>query len=94
MEHHNFEWRSILSELNDFSCKVEFLQCETRRHVILKKNLDIGEYLIFLKNIMMKHELNLDKILRKDQYSNNLVSKRDRKLGISMKIFQSNETLS
>ena len=59
MKHYYLEWKKTLNELNDFSCKIEFLQSKLRNNVIYNKNLDIEKYLNSLKTHVKNHTYNL-----------------------------------
>lgn len=49
-------WKNTLSELNDFSCKIEFLQCKMRNMIACQKFMDIDKYLISLRKLLSEHE--------------------------------------
>ena len=51
----NYEvWNKTLVELNNFSCKIEFLQSKMRNIVIMKKNMDKAKYFEFLDKLNVK----------------------------------------
>lgn len=52
-------WKSILYEMNNFNCKIEFLQTEMRKLVFLKENIDLNKYIYEIKNLVTEHEHNL-----------------------------------
>lgn len=52
-------WNNILSELNDFSCKIEFLESEMRVLLATKKLADTEKYLKTVKKLVNEHEHNL-----------------------------------
>ena len=62
MEQNFSNWNNILSELIDFSCKIEFLQSKMRLSVISHNPFDSDKYLKSLKLIISKHEHNLSLI--------------------------------
>ncbi len=53
------EWNNILSEPNDFSCKIEFLESEMRDILATRKILDTKTYLKSIKKLVNEHEDNL-----------------------------------
>jgi hypothetical protein len=59
MDNYFVTWRKTLSELNNFSCQVEFLQCKMRQYITTKKDLNINEYLKSLDQLLKTHERNL-----------------------------------
>lgn len=52
-------WNNILSELNDFSCKIEFLQSEMRGILATSKLLNTEAYLETIKELVNEHKHNL-----------------------------------
>ena len=63
MKHYFHVWKNTLNELNDFSCRVEFLQCKIRQNICEAKTLDINEYMCSLQDSLRKHERNLLQIV-------------------------------
>lgn len=59
VEQNYLNWKSLLSELNDFSCKVEFLQSKMRFNIINLKSFNKQDYLDSLHLIESEHEQNL-----------------------------------
>jgi len=59
MKHYYLGWKKSLSELNNFSYQIEFLQRAIRNHVAINKDLDIEKYLTSAKELLSKHEQNL-----------------------------------
>lgn len=59
MKKNLLSWRQTLTELNDFSCKIEFLQCRLRKSISEKKRLNLDDYLSSLKQLMLRHQQNL-----------------------------------
>ena len=60
----NYEvWNKTLVELNNFSCKIEFLQSKMRNIVIMKKNMDKAKYFEFLDKLFLEHKHNLTSII-------------------------------
>lgn len=57
----------MLIELNDFNCKIEFLQSHFRRNIAERKMLNIDEYVNSLRILFEKHEKNLRNISIKNQ---------------------------
>lgn len=74
-----FDWKQTLSELNDYSCKIEFLQCEMRNSIVCSRCMNIDKYLKTLKSILNDHEENLNKRMHIDQTRNIRFNKDKRK---------------
>jgi len=68
MENFYLSWKKTLNELNDFNCKVEFLQSNIRENVITRKNLNIDMYLSDLLGLVNKHLENLNLIAKSKKY--------------------------
>ena len=62
MEQNFSNWNNILSELIDFSNKMEFLQSKMRLTLISYRPFDSDKYIKSLKLIICKHEYNLSLI--------------------------------
>lgn len=62
MREHNEVWNKTLVELNNFSCKIEFLQSKMRNTIVMKKNMDKEKYFEFLDKIFLEHKHNLHSI--------------------------------
>ena len=60
MEQNHRGWINILAELNDFSCKIEFLESEIRNTLGTRKELDTKKYLGSIKKLVNEHEYNLN----------------------------------
>lgn len=58
-------WNNTLKELNNFNCKIEFLQSKMRDIVVRRKGFDIPEYLETLRKIITEHEYHLYSIADK-----------------------------
>lgn len=59
MKNTSLGWRNILYELNEFGCKIEFIQSKTRDYVAIKKKVDIDKYIESIKKLVIEHEHNL-----------------------------------
>ena len=59
MKNTSLGWRNILYELNEFGCKIEFIQSKTRDCVAIKKKVDIDKYIESIKKLVIEHEHNL-----------------------------------
>ena len=59
MKQNKLDLKNSLSELNNFGCKIEILQSETRNDVVNDKHLNIGKYLNVLREMLTEHETNL-----------------------------------
>lgn len=59
MKYYSSAWQNTLSELNDFSCQIEFLQSRIRNQVSMKKQVDFNKYIEFVKKLVVEHEHNL-----------------------------------
>ncbi|MCB0748763.1 MAG: hypothetical protein H6613_13450 [Ignavibacteriales bacterium] len=62
MESNYLGWKNTLIELNDFCCKVEFLNSKMRDIVACRRQMDIAQYLTSLRELINKHEQNLSLI--------------------------------
>lgn len=67
MQKNLFTWKQTLIELNDFNCKIEFLQTHFRRKIAERKKLNIDEYVDSLRTLFKKHEKKLRNISVKDE---------------------------
>lgn len=52
-------WRNTLYELNEFGCKIEFLQSKMRKKVAIRKITDVDKYIEAVKKLVVEHEHNL-----------------------------------
>jgi hypothetical protein len=52
-------WKSILYEMNNFNCNIEFLQSKMRKLVFLKESIDLDKYIWEIKKLVTEHEHNL-----------------------------------
>lgn len=52
-------WEDILFELNNFECKIEFLQSETRRVLLNNRKINMDNYFTNVKQLLSEHECNL-----------------------------------
>lgn len=60
----NYEvWNETLVELNNFSCKIEFLQSRMRNTVVTKKSMDKAKYFELIDNLFLEHKHNLCSII-------------------------------
>lgn len=59
MKRNKLDLKNSLTELNDYSCKIEFLQSEMRKDVVADKHLNIKKYLNALRDMLTEHEYNL-----------------------------------
>lgn len=59
MKNTSLGWRNILYELNEFGCKIEFIQSKTRDCVAIRKMIDIDKYIETIKKLVVEHENNL-----------------------------------
>lgn len=59
MEISNSSWEDILYELNNFSCKIEFLEGETRSKLCNEKKINMNIYFNNLKKLLNEHKYNL-----------------------------------
>ena len=59
MKYYSSAWKNTLSELNDFSCQIEFLQSRLRNQVSMKKQVEFDKYIEFVKKLVVEHEHNL-----------------------------------
>ena len=62
MKQEYLSWKNLLNELNDFNCKIEFLQIKIRKNLILNKNFNITEYVSKLRGLLDQHSKNLSSI--------------------------------
>lgn len=56
MKNTSLGWRNILYELNEFGCKIEFIQSKTRNSVAIRKMVDIDKYIEAIKKLVVEHE--------------------------------------
>lgn len=64
----NYEsWNKTLVELNNFSCKIEFLQGKMRTAVVNRKSMDMTKYYDFLDKIVGEHKLSLSTITNENR---------------------------
>ncbi len=56
MKNDSIGWRNLLYELNEFGCKIEFLQSKMRNQVIVEKNVDVDKYINSVKKLVVEHE--------------------------------------
>ena len=59
MKNTSLGWRNILYELNEFGCKIEFIQSKTRDCVAIRKMIDVDKYIETIKKLVVEHEHNL-----------------------------------
>lgn len=87
-----FDWKQTLSELNDYSCKIEFLQCEMRNLIVCTRCINIDKYLKSLRNILKDHEENLNHRAHLEQPKTIRLDK-DKRKSQTFKSFQLQEGL-
>ena len=59
MKQNKYNLKNNLTELDDYGCRIEFLQREMRKYFVTDKRLNIGKYLNALRDMLTEHELNL-----------------------------------
>lgn len=59
MKNDSMNWRNLLYELNEFGCKIEFLQSKMRNQVVVGKIADVDKYIESVKKLVVEHEHNL-----------------------------------
>ena len=59
MKQNKLGLKNSLTELNDYSCRIELLQSEMRNDVVNEKHLNIRKYLNVLRDMLTEHEYNL-----------------------------------
>lgn len=59
MDQNHLGSKNTLSELNEFSSKIEFFLSKTRNVITCEKSMDIIEYIKLLEKIVNEHEHNL-----------------------------------
>ena len=62
MNKYYFSWNLLLNELNDFSCKVEFLQSRFRRKLVRSKIFSVREYVENINDLLQDHTENLNRV--------------------------------
>jgi hypothetical protein len=59
MKNNHLDWKKTLTELNNFHCRIEFLQSRIRDFVVERKGINIGDYIKELNKFIEEHEYNL-----------------------------------
>jgi len=57
----DLNWGNTLNELDNFECKIEFLQSKIRSMVVCEKSMDTADYFKTLEGMVNEHKDNLTK---------------------------------